>query len=242
MNCRECLDLLPLCLSGELDALRTDSCRAHFAGCASCCAEFDRMAEVDSRIRTAISSDTLDTAALDRQIRRQIAASSSNRWRKWSVAAAGIAAALMLGIFSYRTSNSADPACVAALTDHQREVVNGVHRTWLVESAAVQSLAAKQGIDTSVIDRLRAAGLHLQQGKLCRLDGHPFLHLVYSKGAETFSVFLRQHSGSPRAIQATDGGSGHASSFETAHVTAIVVGHDSAESVRRLAQLAQAVL
>ena len=38
------------------------------------------------------------------------------------------------------------PICVAAVQDHEREIVKGEPRRWLTDLSAVDSLAEKQGV------------------------------------------------------------------------------------------------
>lgn len=86
---------------------------------------------------------------------------------------------------------------------------------------------------------LAPVGYRLEHGKLCRLDGRPFLHLVYTNGANEVSVFLRPWD-DPEPSQGTametvnnsvlytvDIGPEHLSFFQTRQLTAVVVSDQS---------------
>ena len=70
-------------------------------------------------------------------------------------------------------------------------VVDREHRTWYLDEQAVRALADREGVSPSVVSGLAANGYRLECGKLCRLDGRPFLHLVYANGARKLSVYVR---------------------------------------------------
>src|SRR4051794_22732058 len=99
MNCRDCQDLAPLHLSGELDSARCAEFEAHVQSCAGCRRELEAIAHVVSRRREAMHEEEVDTYAVDQRVRQGIAASPrvhrrSKGWMKWTAAAAGVAAAL----------------------------------------------------------------------------------------------------------------------------------------------------
>ncbi len=149
---------------------------------------------------------------------------------------------LLFALWTGRVATAPDPVCAAAAGDHHREVVDGRPRTWLRDDAAIEALAAREGIETGAIPRLGAAGLRLDRARLCRLDGSPFLHLVYSDGRRDVSVFLRKASGGASAIRSADSGAEHVAWFETARTRAIVVANQSRATAVGVAHLAQAVL
>ena len=240
MNCRETMAASPLYLSGELDPDATAEARAHLASCAGCAAELEQLAELDRRLRDSVLGEAIDTARLDRRVRWSIA--PRRGW--WIGAGAGAAAAavLLIALWTGRAAPAPDPVCAAAAGDHHREVVDGRPRTWLRDDAAIQALAAREGIETAAIPRLDAAGLRLDRARLCRLDGSPFLHLVYSDGRRDVSVFLRKAAGGASAIRSADSGAEHVAWFETARTRAIVVANQSRATAVGVAHLAQAVL
>src|SRR5437588_6500056 len=116
---------------------------------------------------------------MDARIRKSIAPP-----RQWMAIAAGLIAAMLVVGFSYRSLTATERTCQDAVLDHRHEVVDGQVRRWLADASAIGKLAARQGIDAATIARLQSGGLHLDQGKLCRLDGRVYLHLVFTDGVE----------------------------------------------------------
>jgi anti-sigma factor RsiW len=234
MNCNDASELSPLYLSGELDAARAAELAAHLDACPDCA----RAVELDSRLRRAVLAERLDTTRADLEIRRRIG--RQQRWRRVSIAT-GIAAMLAVGIVVYPrvyhvvTRDSAVYA--AAAQDHRREVVDHERRTWISQTEQVDALAARQGI--SAPPPASIAGFHLEHGKLCRLNGHLFLHLVYANGHRDFSLFLRQpDSTDVAADRVADVGNECVAGFKTARTAGLVVtteARDAAEIARTAA-------
>lgn len=239
MNCKQVSDLLSPYLWNELDADRSARVREHLNVCLVCAAEVAQARELDARLRGAILAEPAFAGALEQRIRESIAPRS----RRWIGIAASFAAALVMAGIGYRVWTGPDRACTAAADDHQREVVEGARRTWRSDAASIGELAERQGIAAAALSRLAPAGFQLERGKLCRLDGQIFLHLVYSSGSEKLSVFLRQRDASaPADIRNTDAGREHVASFDTQRVTALVVSDQSTESALEAARVAARVL
>jgi len=239
MICQDVLGLSSLYLSGELDEARTAEFRAHLQSCPACAVEIEQMAEVDTRLRDAMQTEPADTAMLDARIRRHIAAPS----RRWISVAASFAAAVLIAGIAYRVAGGPDPVCAAAASDHRHEVVEGQRRTWLSDTDSIAALADRQGIASSAVAQLAGSGFRLDRGKLCRLDGRIYLHLVYSGNGRAVSVFLHPHdSGTIHDVRALHSGSEHVAYFETQRVSAIVVADQSSEPATRMAQAAARIL
>ena len=249
MTCSEIAVLAPLYLSGELDSPRTAAFAAHLDICPACVHDIARQTELDMRLRETLLSGEIDaggidTAVLDRRIRARI------RTRRTSFIAGAVAAAivLLLAGFAYRAFAPAvaplyfKQIYVDAAADHRREVVERQPRTWRSNPAEVKSLAARQGISSSLANLLAPAGYRLEHAKLCPLSGHLYLHLVYSDGAHEISIFLRQRDSSPQGkgddLRTADAAGEHLASFETNRVSAILVTEQPAGSARRLAHFA----
>ena len=234
MNCNDRSDLASRYFSGELDAARAAEFAEHLKACASCA----RDQEVDTQLRK-LSAEPLDTAPLDREIRSRIARNAQMR-RMWIKV--GIAAAFVIGILVYRYRSAPESIYAAAAQDHQREVVEHQRRAWISNRSEIDTLAARQGISAAEIAAISEPGYHLDHAKLCRLNGRVYLHLVYSGGARDFSVFLRPPD-SPRIERVEIEGVGNecVATFETPHVTALVVTAGSTEAAV-IAQAAARVL
>ena len=140
---------------------------------------------------------------------------------------------IIAGGLAYRAffSPQTPALCVAAAEDHRREIVNGDPRRWLTDLAAIQSLAEKQGVPRSAIAALGTTGYRLERARLCFLKKQIFLHLVYTKDGEEFSVYLR-----PRGSESPFDGSVREASlgpedlayFQTDRLAAVVVSHRGA--------------
>lgn len=218
----------PLYLAGELDARRTFEFAQHLASCADC--------ELEQRVRAAVLGEPIDTAPLERSIRERINRARVPRWA--FVAAASLALAIAGG-FSYRAFFRPPPLCIAAAQDHEREIVNGEPRRWLSDLSSIQALGEKQGVPASAIAALGTTGYRLERGRLCFLKKQIFLHLVYAKDGDEFSVYLR-----PRGSEASLGDSVHDTEvgpedlayFQSHGLTAVFVSHRSGANVLAFAR------
>ena len=205
---------------------------------------------MDAQLRTAILAEPIDTVALDAGIRRQIVV-QENRRRiqrgKW-IAAAGVAALLAIAVGGFWFLPNRGPAamCADAARDHRVEVIEHQRRTWLTDAAAIDALAARRGLSGSAAEAIAPAGYRLERGKLCRLGGRVFLHLVYSNGAHDFSFYLRDSPpsetfpGTGRAIGAginVNLGAEHVAQVPSVRFTALVVTDESQGAAREIARL-----
>ena len=234
MNCKDISELSPLYLSRELDAARTAEFRGHLASCPSCANECEHLAELDARMREETAAEYVDTTALDQRVRESIA----RPVRRWMIPA-GIAAVLVAGFFAYRVWLTPDRACTEAALDHQREVVEGARRTWRSDPGAISELADRQGVSLA---QFSPPGYRLERGKLCRLNGKVFLHLVYGSADGEVSLFLKPRDGTRSSIRTTESGLEHIASFDSNRATAIAVATQSKNAAVQLAQFASVIL
>jgi len=244
MTCHEVLALVPLHLTGELDSAQATAVAEHLKTCPSCRQELAEQSAFDEFLRRSVASEPLDTAAVDRRIRAGIHAQHHHQ-KPWIIACAGIAAALVLGIVAWNEMQlvKPDPLDTAAALDHHLELVAHQPRPWLTDRAAIENLAARQGLQPSLISALPPSGYHLVQSKICLLDGRWFLHLVYANAAGDVSVFLRRSDapGSPD-IHLVNLDTEHLARFQRGRLTAVVVTNQSAEAVQHFAESAAAAL
>lgn len=187
--------------------------------------------DLDQRLRASILSEEIDTSRVELAVRNRIAA-NQRHVPGWAVAAAAVVATVLSAVFSYRTflKEQTPLVCVAAAQDHRREIVHGDPRPWLTDSYAIQSLAEKQGVPASAIAALATTGYHLERARLCFLNKQIFLHLVYTKDGEAFSVYLRRRgSESPfdRSLREAFVGAEDLAYFQTDHLTAVFVDEES---------------
>ncbi len=246
MKCPEIAELSSLYLSGELDAPSAREFEDHLRACTACGRELEEHKILDHALRAAILSGEVDTTGVDDQVRQQIAfpqapAVQPNRFLASKVrrlATAGVAASLALAFLAYRVAFRPPIAIVYSdAARHHEHLVD--HRQWISGQAPLAQLAQQGGMEASVLMSLAPAGYRLEHGKLCRLDGRPFLHLVYTNGANEVSVFLRPWD-DPEPSQGTamgtvnnsvlytvDIGPEHLSFFQTRQLTAVVVSDQS---------------
>jgi len=199
--------------------------------------------ELDQRLRASVLSEEMDTAQLQRSIRERMKPALLPFWAM--ATAAGILLVIAGGLAYRAFTPSAPPICVAAARDHGSEILDGVPREWLSDLAAIQSLAAQQGVPREAIAALGSTGYRLERGRLCFLDKQIFLHLVYSKDDFDYSVYLR-----PRGAQSPFDGSIHQASsgtenlayFQTDRLIAVFVAEHSSADALAIARAAASVL
>jgi hypothetical protein len=129
-----------------------------------------------------------------------------------------------------------------AAIDHHREIVERQTRVWFNDAAAIESLAEQQGFHFSVIQALSGDGYSLEKGRICQLEGRPYLHLVFTDGAREISAYLRSRKAPGFSPLATaDVGAEHLAIVNGVHVTALFVT-DRAVDVTARARSAAPVL
>jgi hypothetical protein len=202
--------------------------------------------EIDQRLREAILAEPVDAFSLDARIREQLSRGPIRRG-KW-IAAAGIAAILAIAVSGYVLLPNRGSAvmCSDAARDHRIEVVEHGRRNWLTDAASIDALAAKRGLAGAGAEAIAPPGYRLERGKLCRLGGRVFLHLVYSDGAHEFSFYLRDSVpsetslGTPRAMAGLklDLNGEHVAQVESPRFTALVVTDESRDAARDVAHFA----
>ncbi len=167
--------------------------------------------ELDARLREAIDAETVDTASLERAIRAQ----TRRSYVGWYLAAVAMAALLLLTVFGRRV-----PAAFhEAARDHRVEVVEHRPRRWQTK--------APEGLPGA------PANYRLEHSKICRIEGKPVLHLVYTDGSHEVSVYVDAAAG--RGDADVDGQ--HVTAFHTAHLKGLVVG--PASECRQFADVIQ---
>lgn len=266
MNCQERVALSPLYHSGELDARNAAAFAAHLRACAACAREIQTQSMFDARLREAVLAEETDTAALDRRVLESIIAGAREPQpappmrafpRRWWAAATALAVALVLvaGGFGYRAllGQRTAPVYSDAAQDHQDEVVDHQPRKWHFDLPTIQALAARELVPQADVAVLASHGFRLERGKLCRLNGQIYLHLVYQDGKDELSVFLRQRNPAPlpgrpqtaangRPLYTAHVGREHVAAFDTDRLTAVVVSTQSNESALDFASFAAGVL
>ena len=137
--------------------------------------------------------------------------------------------------------------CSDAANDHRTEVVNSEPRQWLSDPAKIAMLALRQGIPSTTVPTQALGDYRLARGRLCFLDRHIFLHLVYSNGRQEVSLYLRSRDGLLQGSSFLNAGQeipvaragadrAHVASFETPSLTAVVVASASSGAALQFAQ------
>ena len=190
MQCDEARGLMPLYLSGEIEAPSRELLESHVDVCPPCRRELDAQRELDGELRRAMLAEALPTAGLVARFRGEIA--PRRRWVRWGVAAAVLIGVLAGGLTYWRAAvRPMADVYAAALRDHHRELIEKQPRRWMDDLASIENLALEQGVAARMLAQLAPAGYRLEHGKLCRLNGRAYLHLVYESRGEQVSLFLR---------------------------------------------------
>lgn len=243
MNCSDISAFAPLYLTGELDPERTEAFSKHLGNCPACRRELGHQTAFDELLRAAVLAEPVDSSSVDQRVRQTIDAQQRTS-RRWMFTAAGIAAVLLVAIAGYRAVFSARTQPVyAAARDHRMEIVDRQPRKWFTDRASIEGLAGREGLPDSVVSAFIPSGYRLVQGKLCLLDGHVFLHLVYANESGIFSLFLRRpDDAGSYGIRTDTFAAEHIAGFQNDQVSALIVSEQPGETVLRLAKSAAAVL
>ena len=257
MTCRDIADLQPLYLSGELDRelnpARCSAFRVHLATCETCAREMEGLADVDRALREGVRADPVQAVTLEHRVRARIAAERRPRAMMWmAAAAAAVAAIVVMGVLGSQVllTRPSTPLCNDAAADHREEVINASYRAWRTTVPEIQVLADRPGV---TVPLSAPPGYRLERGKLCRLEGHVYLHLVYTNGAQEFSLFLRQRGAelppgpakdiaNGRPLYTADRGHEHVAFLQTDRLTALIVTDQSSDAALQLARFAASTL
>ncbi len=244
MICRDVSEIAPLYFAGELDPAQTAAFSEHVRKCPACRQELAEQSAFDERLRSAILAEPVDDGAVEQRIRDIIYAAPQTS-RHWKQVIAGIAAVLVFGVTAYfalRLARS-NPVALAAARDHRVEIVDRQPRKWLSDPAAIEALAATQGLPASAVSALTPAGYRLAQARLCYLDGRVFLHLVYRDSPGNVSVYLRRVDiPAESRIRLDSFAAEHVAGFQHGRLVAVLVTNQPGDAISRLAQSAASSL
>jgi hypothetical protein len=123
MNCDQARPLLAAFVYGDLATADLATLQAHMADCPLCRTEFAALGRLRRQLDTAAATPVkVDLGRLY----RAAAEARIRRWRRWAFAAAGMAAALLLGTLALRSEVRVEPHQVVLrwgeplATDHPR--------------------------------------------------------------------------------------------------------------------------
>lgn len=236
MNCGDVRAMTPLYLSGEIGSSQRSAFAAHLASCPECEHEIARQRSLDTRLLSAVGAEP-DTARLERIVRRRIHTEQSRqRWIGLVAAAATVFLAVAVA-YVVRQPTYAVGLSTAAARDHWTEVVEHQPRHWRSGAAEIETLAAQNGLSSAQLTALAPVGYWLEHAKTCGLQGRRTLHLVFTNGAQQYSLYVLPHRGGKRDIRIVRRNSEQVASFETGRFTALLVTVGSSAECKQLARL-----
>ena len=236
MNCSEARNLAPLYLSGELDGDDYRQFATHLDTCVACRSEMEAQAALDARIATAIGQHAPDTSVVHRRFREQ--AYSKSRLR-WVAAAALTAAGMVYGIWQL----AAPPRLYAdAARNHHIELVEKQARPWKTGAAEVEGLAIRYGLSIDQVEALAAPGYILERAKICGLTTGRMLHLVYTNGQRSYSLFLRPNTENREQSRSRGLDAERVAEFKTGRFQGVVVTNGTTEDCNEFIRAATARL
>jgi hypothetical protein len=239
----------PLYLSGELDPQRRSSCDLHLGSCPACEEAFEQQRACDVRLVAALDSDVLDTSRIDiinQYVRNRIAdlEPQPSRKQRWlvpgAIAASLIAAAI--GIYTLIVPSAVPPSYAAAAEDHWTEVVEHQPRHWRSTPAELQVLMVRSGFSLTQAAALAAPGYWLEHAKTCGIAGRRALHLVFTNGAQQYSLYLRPNGAPKEGVRLIQRSTEAVAGFETGRFSALLVTVGTSTQCNELAHLTAARL
>lgn len=234
MNCNEARRWAPLYLSGEMEGEELRRFSAHLEECRACAAEIARQWMLDGRMRAALEVEAQPVERVEREVRRQLAA-SQRRSRRAALAAVVLAAAAAVGIWLLRPAMP--PMYADAVLDHRLEVLWQQPRRWR-SGSEVDTLAAEAGLSAGQVEALALAGYSLQHAKFCRIAGVRMLHLVFANGARPYSVYLSPQRGGNQAVRTFHSSQEQAAGLATGRFQVVVVSEGPPAQCEELARAA----
>jgi anti-sigma factor RsiW len=235
-NCDGIRTLAPLYLSGELEPGRRAAFESHIAKCPVCAAAIADDRNLDATLRCALGGILPDTSRLELALRGRILAYRNRRRQAWAGAIAATVA-LMAGL-AWARSTKPPQWYADAAADHRTEVVDRQPRHWRVGDAEIAALVAQSGLELGQVKAFGAAGYRLERAKFCGIDGRRMLHLVFSNGTRTYSLFVSSHEGAQAKVRTVRRGAEQVAGFETGHFRGLVVSEASAAECGEMAQAA----
>lgn len=211
MNCEEAKGLIQLYLDDELDARNTLAAQQHLELCDNCSREFNILLAQDRSLRRAAQAQAVDSGELRADIlkaigRRSLASQAATKisglaywlklsaWRRAAaVAALAIVAALVFLRFA-QAPNINESVCAAVIEDHTSHDSVGNMMGAMIINPEELGRFAKTFANLNSTPDLSAFGYGNPQGRICKLDGIEFLHLIYyHQSQEPLSLFICPH-------------------------------------------------
>jgi anti-sigma factor RsiW len=192
MDCREARKSLMAFVDDELDATVSYEVDRHLAACAGCRAEAESIRAYDRRVRAACRGGAAGSAEVRARLAGMLAAAVAREGRRSSLRRfarrLGAVAAAIVVAMSFAIGLWPSPASAEFVSHHGRCLERG--KNWTSDRDELHNICLAH-TDNGVLPCLKEAGYHLEKGKLCRVTGEPYLHLVYTgEGKRPVSVFI----------------------------------------------------
>lgn len=111
--------------------------------------------------------------------------------------AASLTVIVLVALLAARSGLAPARVYQDAADDYRREVLGHEQVPWVLGETKLSGLAELEGVPVDTARALVGVGYHMEKGRVCRLDGRAFLHLVYTDGTHEYSVFLRRFETEP---------------------------------------------
>ncbi|HEY6218319.1 MAG TPA: zf-HC2 domain-containing protein [Pyrinomonadaceae bacterium] len=199
MNCNEAKYVMPLYLSGELDAKSMSDFELHLDQCVLCHREIEEQRAYDNLLRACFVSEQLDVRNLRARVWNRIMTSDRGTlFFRRPARLVAIAAMLLLAVCTgivYLSVRSKSVATVYAdaVDDHYEEVVQRTPLSgWRTD---LDMLGQRQLGDSEIINKLGPAGYQLVRARVCELGGELYVHAEYKNEKGEISIFIKRRSG-----------------------------------------------
>ncbi len=247
MNCEDIRELSPLWHTNELEGPRHDEFASHLAACPECAAEIACQQATDEALRVAVAAESTSFSASVRNVEERVVRQiTAQRFPRWFVPGAIAAAALVAAAILLPNLHHAIPVnpriFADAARDHTVEVLQQAPRHWRTDAVEIAELEKSQGVPDADVKAIEATGYRLARAKVCRLNGAPYMHLVYAQGNREFSVYLRARGDQSvaEADSATD--NLHLASFTRGRLQAVIVSDASKDDCEKFTRVAEGAL
>jgi hypothetical protein len=212
---------------------------AHIAKCAACAARIAEERNLDATLRTALVGVDPDTARLEQTLRREMAHHRRRHAQAWAGAIAATVVVLAGAGLMWARWTMPPKWYTDAAIDHRAEVIDHQPRRWRSGDTELAGLMEQNGLQLGQVTALAAPGYRLERAKVCGIAGARMLHLVFSDGTRTYSVFVSPHPGPVEAVRTIRQGAEQIAGFETGHFRGVVVWDGSAAECTELAHAAE---
>ncbi len=209
--CGEAKELIQLYLDNEMDARGALDVQRHLETCSACSRLLGALMEQDQLLKQTARAEVVNSSAVRANILGSIrnqSAKAGNRWivlplwRRVAAAAAIITVGLLLvgrGLLPGANQN----VYAAVASDHADHCSIDSVMGAITDSDELARLSAAYG-KMNTLPNLKAYEYGNPRGRICKVNGVEFFHLVYYNPQEPpLSLFMRPHSANLIADQLT---------------------------------------